>query len=86
MAFALAAGWSGIRIVIQIADVLLGPSLGITYLEFADYLFNPVANNPPNPTGVPGALTDLIIILQIVVMWVAWKGRSLSQKQPTYSR
>jgi hypothetical protein len=46
------------------------------YVDFADYLFSPLATNPPNPTGVPGALIDLIIILQIIVIWLAWKGRS----------
>jgi hypothetical protein len=80
MAFTLAAGWSAVRIIIQIGDVFLGPSVGISYAGFADYLFNPMAVNPPNPAGVPGGLIDLIIILQIVVIWAAWKGRSLTQK------
>lgn len=86
MAFTLAAGWSAIRIIIQIGDVLLGPTLGIPYVGFADYLFNPTATNPPNPTGVPGAIIDLIIIMQIIVAWVAWKGRSFIREQPTSSR
>jgi len=85
MAFTLAAGWSAIRIIIQIGDILLGPSVGISYAGFADYLFNPMAVNPPNPAGVPGGLIDLIIILQIVVIWVAWKWRSLAQKTPASS-
>jgi hypothetical protein len=76
MAFTLAVAWSAVRIAIQVGDVFLGPAVGMTAVDFAGYLFNPVATNPPNPTGVPGALIDLIIILQIIAIWSAWKGRS----------
>jgi len=86
MAFTLAAGWSALRIIIQIGDVLLAPTVGMPYVGFADYLFNPTAVNPPNPAGVPGAPIDLIIILQIIVIWGAWKGRSLTPKLPISSR
>jgi hypothetical protein len=80
MTFALAGAWSATRIVIQIGDVLLGPSLGLAYAQFAGYLFNPAYANPPNPTGIPGALIDLILILEIMVIWVTWKGRSSVRK------
>jgi F0F1-type ATP synthase assembly protein I len=76
MAFTLAGVWSAARIIIQIGDILLGPSLGLPYAQFAGYLFNPAYANPPNPTGIPGAPIDLIVILEIVVIWVSWKARS----------
>jgi hypothetical protein len=76
IAFTLAATWSALRVLIQLGDVLLGPSYGLTYAQFADYLFNPAATNSPNPTGIPGALIDAILILQIIVIWMALKGRS----------
>jgi hypothetical protein len=76
MTFTLAGVWSAARIVIQIGDVLLGPSLGLSYAQFAGYLFNPAYANPPNPTGIPGAPIDLILILEIIVIWVTWKARS----------
>jgi hypothetical protein len=75
-AFALAGAWCILRIIIQIGDISLGPSFGLTYAQFADYLFNPAATNPPNATGIPGALIDIILILEIVVIWTALKGRS----------
>ena len=74
--FTLAGAWCLLRIVIQIGDVALGPSFGLTSAQFADYLFNPFANNPPNLTGIPGALIDAILVLEIVVIWMAMRGRS----------
>ena len=53
------------------------------YRDFADYLFNPVssiATSAGNPMGVPGALIDLIILFELVVIVVAWSARSASQK------
>jgi hypothetical protein len=76
----LAATWCAVRVIIQIADVLVGPSFGLMYAQFADYLFNPSGTNPPNSTGIPGALVDTILILEIMVIWVALKGRSSSGK------
>lgn len=84
LAFTVAAGWSGLRIIIQFADIYFGPAIGLTYSRFADYLFNPTASNPPNPTGVPGAVIDLILILEIIVVLLAWGARSSGQ-QPTKS-
>jgi hypothetical protein len=78
--FILASVWSAARIIIQIGDILLGPSLGLTYAQFASYLFNPAYANPPNPMGIPGALIDLIVILEIIVIWVTWKARSSVRK------
>ena len=75
-AFTLAGAWCILRIIIQMGDIALGPSFGLSYAQFVDYLFNPLANNPPNITGVPGALIDLILVLEIVVIWMALRGRS----------
>jgi hypothetical protein len=79
MVFTAAAGWSALRILLQFADVTQGPGLGMTYNEFADYLFNPLATNTGNPIGVPGLLIDLIIILEATVISLAWKARSSSK-------
>jgi hypothetical protein len=76
----LAAAWSAFRIIIQLGDISLAPSFGLTYAQFADYLFNPTATNPPNLTGIPGALIDPILILQIIVIWMAFRGRSSISK------
>ena len=80
MSFTLAAAWAILRIVIQIGDVALAPQVGLGYADFANYLFNPTLTTAPNPPGVPGALIDLIMILEIVVIGVAWAGRSSPQK------
>jgi len=77
MSFTLVAGWSLLRIVIQIADVSQASSVGIpSYADFASYLFNPIGATPPNAMGVPGALIDLIILLEIIAFWLAWGARS----------
>ena len=78
MSFTIAAGWSLLRIVIQIADVSQAhaPGIGMRYTSFASYLFNPIGATPPNPMGVPGALIDLIVLLEIVAFWLAWGARS----------
>jgi len=80
MTFTLAGVWSALRIVIQIGDILLGPSFGLSYAQFASYLFNPVYVNPPNSTGIPGGPIDLIMILEIIVIWVTWRARSSVRK------
>jgi hypothetical protein len=79
MAFTLAASWSVLRILVQFADVTQGPGVGMTYNEFADYLFDPLATDTGNPMGVPAALIDLIIILEAIVVSLAWKARSSSK-------
>ena len=78
MSFTIAAGWSLLRIIIQIADVSQAPApgIGMSYTSFASYLFNPIGANPPNPVGVPGALIDLILLLEIIVFWLSWGARS----------
>lgn len=76
MAFTFAVVWSALRMIIQLGDVALGPSFGLTYAQFADYLFNPAATSPQNLTGIPGVLIDTILILEIIVIWAALRGRS----------
>jgi hypothetical protein len=78
MSYMIAAGWSLLRIIIQIADVsqASAPGIGMGYADFASYLFNPIGATPPNPMGIPGALIDLIILLEIVAFWLAWGARS----------
>jgi hypothetical protein len=79
MAFTTAAAWSALRIIIQIADVSQGPVLGMGYTDFANYLFNPASASGSNPMGVPAALIDLIMILEVVVILVAWRARSAAK-------
>jgi hypothetical protein len=79
MAFTIAAAWSALRIIIQIADVSQGPVLGMGYADFANYLFNPASASGGNPMGVPAALIDLIMILEVVVILVAWRARSAAK-------
>lgn len=69
------AVWSILRIVIQLADVATAPMSQMSYGDFANYLFNPTIITSPNPTGVPAALIDLILLLEIVVAGVAFSGR-----------
>jgi len=78
-AFAVAAGWSAFRVVAQLANIYSAIEIGLTYAQFADYLFNPMVIQPGNPPGVPAALLDLIIILEVIVVGVSWKGRSSAQ-------
>lgn len=75
-AFTLAAAWGALRIVIQAGDVFVAPTFGMNYAEFAGYLFNPMAMNSPNPPGVPGAMIDLILLLEVIVIGVALIGRT----------
>lgn len=76
----LAMVWSIVRIIIQIADVSQAQASGFSgYGQFAAYLFNPMSSvsvQLGNLPGIPAALIDLIILLDIVVAVVAWLGRS----------
>jgi hypothetical protein len=74
------AVWSIIRIAIQIADVATAPMSQMTYGDFANYLFNPTLVTSPNPPGVPAALIDLILLLELVVVGVAFSGRHRTPK------
>ena len=76
MVFTVAAAWSILRIVIQIADVYFGPAIGLSYGDFANYLFNPTIVTAPNPPGIPAALIDLIIIMQVIIVGVTFSARS----------
>jgi hypothetical protein len=79
-AFTIAIAWSLLRIILQIADISQASAYQFaSYGQFADYLFNPasgLAVSLGNPPGVPAALIDLILILEIAVIAVASKGRS----------
>jgi hypothetical protein len=78
LTFAMA--WGILRIIIQLADISQAQASGFSsYGQFADYLFNPmssVSTQLGNLPGIPAALIDLIIVLDIVVAVVAWMGRS----------
>jgi len=78
--FTFAAAWSILRIIIQLADIATAPLSQMSYGDFANYLFNPTLITNPNPPGVPAALIDLIIILELVVAGVAFSGRSATLK------
>jgi len=72
--FALIAIWSAFRIATWFLAVLQAPDYGLTYGEFANYLFNPLANTPPNPPAVPGILVDPILVLEVLVLVFALVG------------
>jgi hypothetical protein len=80
LAYTIVIGWSLLRIILQFADVSQAAAYQFSsYGQFADYLFNPasaVSASLGNPLGVPGALIDLIVILEIVVLAIAWNARS----------
>jgi hypothetical protein len=76
----LGAIWSVIRIVVQLADVTTAPMSQMTYGDFANYLFNPTLVTNPNPPGVPAALIDLILLLELVVVGVAFSGLRRTSK------
>jgi hypothetical protein len=72
----LAVVWSVLRIVLQLGDVFLGTSLGFdSNAQFADYLFNPLNSVEGNPPGVPAAIIDLIMLLQLAIVGLGWKTR-----------
>jgi len=77
----LAVVWSAVRIAIWFIAILEAPLFGLTYSYFANYLFNPIANTPPNPTGVPGIFIDIIIILEILTLAFALVGALRSSWQ-----
>jgi hypothetical protein len=67
----VAAIWSALRILIQLAEVMLGPMFQFTYAQFADYLFNPASALPAsrgNPPGIPPVPIDLILICDIAIL------------------
>jgi len=74
------AAWCVIRIIIQLADVATAPMSQMSYGDFANYLFNPALITNPNPPGVPAALIDLIIILELAIVGVALSGRHVTPK------
>jgi len=80
MIFGIVAAWSILRIILQIGDIALAPSMGFDYAGFANYLFNPLNMNQggDNAPGVPGVFLDLMILLQIITAYLAWKVRKTS--------
>ena len=78
--FSIAMGWVLLRIIVQFADLSQASVYQFAnYAQFADYLFNPasgVSASFGNPPGVPGTLIDIIVLSEIVVLAIAWKGRS----------
>jgi hypothetical protein len=50
-----------------------------TYAQFADYLFNPLSSLPAslgNPPGIPPIPIDLILIIDVAVLFTAVRARS----------
>jgi len=76
MILRLAILWSVLRILMQLGDVYLGPMYGFSYIQFADYLFNPLSSLPAslgNPAGIPPVPIDLILLIDIAVLIIAVK-------------
>ena len=67
--FTLAAAWSLLRITLLVGDVLQGVSF--------NYLFNPFNVVDTNPPGIPGAVLDLMLILQIILIPTSLKARTV---------
>jgi len=79
MALTVATLWSGLRVIIQLANVSSATQMGLTYAQFADYLFDPFVLQEGNPPGVPAVFLDLIIICEVVVILVWLKASSSSK-------
>ncbi len=67
--FTLAAVWSVLRIALLVGDVLQGVSF--------NYLFNPLNAVEGNPPGIPAAVLDLMLILQIIVIPMSVRARTV---------
>jgi hypothetical protein len=82
---ALAAGWSLLRIIIQLADLSQAHTYMFRYTQFADYLFNPTSSLSTsfgNPPGVPAIFIDLILLFELIIVML-WKKGSSSSKSTT---
>jgi len=75
--FSIAIIWCIVRIILQFADLSQASTYQFSsYGQFADYLFNPTSSlsvSFGNPPGVPGLLIDLILILELAVIAIAWR-------------
>lgn len=67
--FTLAAVWSVLRIALLLGDVLQGVSF--------NYLFNPLNVVDGNPPGIPAAVLDLMLILQVIVIPMSVRARTV---------
>ena len=77
-ALTVAGGWAGLRLLLQIADLSQAQVYQFTFTQFADYLFNPMSalsTSLGNPAGVPGAVIDLIVILEVIIVMLVWNAR-----------
>jgi hypothetical protein len=77
MVLSIAIIWCVVRIILQFADLSQASVYQFSsYGQFADYLFNPTSSlsiSLGNPAGVPGLLIDLILILELAVIAIAWR-------------
>ncbi len=77
MVFSIAIIWCIVRIILQFADLSQASVYHFSsYGQFADYLFDPASSlsvSFGNPSGVPGLLIDLILILEVAVIAIAWR-------------
>jgi len=70
--------WSGVRILLMVGDVFLGPMYSFTYAQFADYLFNPMSSmaaDVGNPAGIPAIPIDLILLIDLAVLIIALRQK-----------
>ena len=75
------AAWSVVRILLMLGDVFLGPMYQFTYAQFADYLFNPMSSVPAtvgNPAGIPAIPIDLILLIDLAVLFIVLRQRHSS--------
>lgn len=72
LTFTLLVAWSVLRILLLVADVATNDNPA----SFANYLFNPTSHDAPNPAGIPGLFIDLMVILELIVIWISWTRRS----------
>ena len=74
----LAVAWSALQILLEIGDITQASVYQFSsYAQFADYLFNPLsatATSLGNPLGIPGAVLDLSLLLQLITAVQGWRA------------